>query len=101
RLGALTGDGGVGHAEPGRLDTAAVVALHDVGRDRAGGVLDELLHAGRELAQVGAERLDERTHGVGARTPPRALEPTADEVDLLGVALERVALDDREARGGD
>src|SRR5699024_4230585 len=83
RLPRPAGHGGVGDLEPGRLHATAVVALHDVGVDRAGGVVDELPAGGGELAHVLADGLDERLQRLRCRLAPGPPELVADDVGVV------------------
>ena len=105
-LTRLTGDRGVGDPEARRLDPSAVVALDDVGADQAGRVRDELRAGRRELAQVAADRVDERAHGLrvgaaarrgAARRPTNAVLSPSDVMRSHATIGTRAALAGRRA----
>ena len=100
-FGDVAGDGGVGDAEAGGLDAAGVVGV-DVGDgDGALGVRHELGDGAGELAQVGAQGVDERPDGLGLDAPAGAARVGVDEGGLVPVLLDRLAGDDGVGRGGD
>ena len=73
----------VRHREARGLGTAAVVTAYRVRVDRAAGVGDELRRGRREVAQLGADRLEEHADRVGRDLPPGPAHLGADEVGPL------------------
>src|SRR5262245_1310367 len=78
-LGEVSLDRLVGHGEPAGFGAAAVVPGHHGLVDDAGGVRGELGAGGGELAQVGAERVDERPDAGIVDPAPLGAELLADE----------------------
>jgi hypothetical protein len=94
RLVVTALDSGVGHLEAADLDPARVVAL-DHGRVHGAlGVGDQLAAGIGQLAQVAAERVDERGGGVRADPTVRTGELALHERDLVALPLDRLAVDD-------
>ena len=85
RAGHVADHGGVGDGEPADLGPAPVVAGDGRRVDPAAGVGDQLRAGGGELAQVVADRGEQRLGGVLAALAAQAAELVADEVDPLPV----------------
>ncbi|GMA20108.1 hypothetical protein GCM10025862_21290 [Arsenicicoccus piscis] len=93
RLVGVPGDGGVGDPEAGGLDLARVVGRDDLLVDDAGRVGDQLRARRGELADVLADRLDERPHAVRGHPSACLAELLLDERRLVAVGLDGGALD--------
>jgi uncharacterized membrane protein (DUF2068 family) len=101
RLREMPLHGTVGDAEPGRLGTAPEVRGHQGLVDVVARVGGELVAGRRELAQVRADRVEQRPGGgiVGPLARPAKLRP--DEVQPLGEPGDLRAFDDLRPGGLD
>jgi hypothetical protein len=90
-LPEAAGDRRVRHLEPGRLVAAGVEPADLVDRDLAAGVGEQLADGGRELRDVGAERVHQGGHRRGLDAAAGTLDVRAHEIRLLVVALDGVA----------
>jgi hypothetical protein len=93
-LARLTGQSGVGDPEAARLHLARVIGLDHPLIDDPDRVGDQLAAGRRELAQILADRLDQRLNGTRRDLATLPAELMGDEVGLVSVGLDRRALDD-------